>query len=39
MFFSMVFSIFPRVYLIYNTIYKAPSKANNKIKYNAPSIR
>ena len=39
MFFSMVFSIFPRVCLKYNTIYKAPSKANNKIKYNTPSSR
>ena len=39
MFFSMVFSIFSRVCLKYNTIYKAPSKADNKIKYNAPSVR
>ena len=35
----MSFSVISRVFLKNNTIYKAPSKSNNKIKYNTPSNR
>lgn len=39
LFFSMLFNTISRVFRIYNTTYKVPNKANNKIKYNTPSNR
>ena len=39
MFFSMLFSSFSRVFLIYNTAYKDANKLNNTIKYNTPNNR
>ena len=39
LFFSMLFNVFSRVCLKYNTTYRVPNKDNRIIKYNTPSNR